>query len=158
MIQNVQWSEDNNTVLSTLDTGYEEEVSEYPWTLHYKKQPNIEETMHLFHKELVSLQPSMMFNFDLTTKDDQNRTTIFKMNEIQEGFSFDSTPYSSLSSYGEVHGDKGVERYSLNQYDNIYGNSKYLQDEIFDANGTNVASTYCFESEHQEYADCNYGV
>jgi hypothetical protein len=150
MIQNVQWSEDNNTVLSTLDTGYEENVSEYPWTLHYKKQPNIEETMHLFHKELVSLQPSMIFNFDLMTKDDQNRTTIFKMNEIQERFSFDSLSYSSLSSYGEVHADKGLERYTLNQYDNVYGNSKYRQDEVFDTNGTNVASTYCSDSEYEE--------
>jgi hypothetical protein len=84
------------------------------------------------------------------TKDDQNRTTIFKMNEIQERFSFDSLSYSSLSSYGEVHADKGQERYTLNQYDNVYGNSKYRQDEVFDTNGTNVASTYCSDSEDEE--------
>ena len=151
MIQNVQWSEDNNTVLSTLDTGYEDNVSEYPWILHYKKEPTIQETMHLFHKELVSLEePSSMFNFDLTRKNDQNKTTIFKLNEINERFSFDSVSHSSLSSYGELHADKGFERYSLNQYNNVYGDSKYWQDEVFDANGTNIASTYCSDSEYDE--------
>jgi len=149
--QNVQWSEDNNTVLSTLDTGYEDNVSQYPWTLHYKKEPTVQESMHLFHKELLSLpQPSSMFNFDLTTKDDKNRTTFFTMNEINERFSFDSLSHSTLSSYGELHGDRGLERYALNQYDNLYGNSKYWQDEVFDANGSNIASTYCSDSEYDE--------
>ncbi|CAA6815759.1 MAG: Unknown protein [uncultured Sulfurovum sp.] len=153
LIQNVQWSEDNHTVLSTLDTGYEEKISEYPWTLHYKKAPSIEETMHLFHKSLVAKpEQSLMLNFDLTTKEDENKTTIFKMNDIQETFSFDSLSYYTLSSYGELNQAQGFERYSRNEYDNIYGDTKYRQDEVFDVNGTNIASSYCSDSEYDECA------
>ena len=151
VMQNVQWSEDNNTLLSTLTSKYVGEPTNSPWTLYYKNKPSIDEKMHLFHTSLP-LQPNRAdtFNFDLIKKYDLNNTNIFKLNDITITYSFEESYTEQLSSYGRVANDIGINRYSHNDIPENYEASKDRKDEIFDANGTTIASTYCSDSEYDE--------
>ncbi|CAA6802325.1 MAG: Unknown protein [uncultured Sulfurovum sp.] len=151
VIQNVQWSEDNNTILSTLDTKYVGEQTNLPWTLYYKNKPTLDEKMHLFNTS-APLPPERgdIFNFDLIKKYDVNNTNIFKLNDIQITYEFGERYIEQLSSYGRVNDNIGINRYSHNGILEDYGSTKSRADEIFDENGTTTASTYCSDSEYDE--------
>ena len=150
-IQNVQWSEDNQTVFSSLSNSFKGEKDTYPWTIHYQNEPNSAENMHIFHRE-SSTAPQILsstYNFDLKTKYDENKTTTFALNDIYERFLYNQPYQYALSSYGQANKFIGFERYSLTQFDDEYGDTKHREDEIFDLNGTSIARTYCSQSSYR---------
>ena len=151
VIQNVQWSEDNNTILSTLSSEYVGESTNTPWTLYYKNKPTIDEKMHLFSTSLpLESQRGNTLNFDLIKKYDLNNTNIFKLNDIQVTYHFGESYTEQLSSSGRVSNNIGLNRYSHNDIPENYEATKSRKDEIFDANGTTLASTYCTDEEYDE--------
>jgi hypothetical protein len=107
--------------------------------------------MHLFHTSLP-LPPNRgdTFNFDLIKKYDLNNTNIFKLNDIEITYSFGESYTEQLSSHGRVTKDMGINRYSHNNIPESYASTKSRKDEIFDANGIIIASTYCSDSEYDE--------
>ena len=143
MVQNVKWSDDNNTILSSIIYSYDDNTT-YPWTVHYENKPKVEETMHLHDKQIENTpQPSSMVNFDLTNRYDENETSIYKFNEIKEDFSFQTLNFTTYSAYGELTKGDGFQTFSKNTFDKEFGDSKIRTQEIFRHNGDLIATTYC---------------
>lgn len=145
VVQNVKWSDNNNTILSSISYGRDDNTS-IDWTVHYENRPDIEEHMHLHDKVVENIpEESSMVNFDLTSKYDVNETSIYKFNEINEKFSVGEGTLSlnTYSAYGELTKGNGFQTFSQTEIDETFGDSKIRTQEIFTNSGELIATTYC---------------
>jgi hypothetical protein len=143
VVQNVKWSEDNNTIFTSISPSYEDNVT-YPWTISYQNRPTVEERMYLWSNNVDLLpKPSDMVTFDLRKKEDENETSIYKFNEIKEKNSFGEVSLSTYVAYGELSKTNGFQTFSQTESSESDGESKTKKQEIFTNEGALIASTYC---------------
>ncbi|CAA6819614.1 MAG: Unknown protein [uncultured Sulfurovum sp.] len=151
IIQVIKWSEDENTIFSSITTKYQDGV-DYPWTLHYKNIPNIEEISRLNDQEvgdnLDITSTSRLFT--LNNKFDNNQTSIVKLNSIK------SIPLASTRLIEQVsslvHLDKHSGFQKIIETETV-GESTFKsnKEEVFSPTGELLASTYCSSDK----TECN---
>ena len=145
IIQVIKWSEDQNTVFSSITTKYKD-GTDYPWTIHYKKIPNVEEISRLNDKAIEdntnSNLPSTSRLFTLKNKFDKNQTTIVKLNSIK------STPLALSKLIEQTSSLVYLDKYSgfqkIVETEIVKDKSfKSNREEVFSSTGELLASTYC---------------
>ena len=145
IIQAINWSEDKNRIFSSL-TKKDKNGANFPWTLHYYNQPNIEETMHLYDKK-DSVDSSSSRIFTLTSRDDKEKSSTVHLNSIKETVS-SRVALDRLSSSIELSNKGGFQKFTQTQsFGNSY--SKVNRDEVFNKDGGLLATTYCDDSSSE---------
>lgn len=145
IIQLIKWSEDENRIFSSITTKYENGL-DFPWTLQYYNNPNDEESMHLNDRTIGNNDyPSTSRIFSLAKKYDEKETSFVKLNSIESETLNLGTSIEQLSSFIKLSNEGGVQKFTqTNNFLNTH--SKTNREEVFDTNGTLLATTYCINS------------
>ena len=149
IIQVIKWSEDTNTIFSSITTKYESGL-DFPWTLQYYNTPKKEESMHLNDRTIGNSDyPSTNRLFSLINRYDENATAIVKLNSIESQEEILVDDIEQLSSFIKLTKDIGVQKFTQTDsisVPNFDDNSQILKlnrEEIFDGEGKLLATTYC---------------
>lgn len=152
-LQVIEWSDDNNTVLSSRYSG-EGDSFEKVWTISYQNE-EVRERMHLYDMEFDD-DPNPHYTnqytntFTLTKLFDVNDTYYAKYNSIINPFSFfveGRTP-EKFSSYTKLTNGNGYQRYVTSS---LFESEEplYREDSVFNSFGSLLALTYCHEGDEQ---------
>jgi hypothetical protein len=148
-MQVIEWSDDNNTVLSSLYNG-DGETFDKAWTISYENE-GFKERMHLYDTEFdVDPLPQFSNTFTLTKLYDANNTYYAKYNSITNPYSYgtDSRTSEKFTSYTQLTNGNGYQRFvTSNPY--LSGDPLYREDSVFDNFGKLLALTYCDEIDEQ---------
>ncbi|NEW61538.1 hypothetical protein GSY74_09610 [Sulfurovum sp. bin170] len=142
IIQVIKWSEDTNTIFSSITTKYESGL-DFPWTLQYYNKPELEESMHLNDRTIGNADyPSTNRLFSLTNQYDENDTAIVKLNSIESQETNFGDAIEQVSSFIKLTKEMGVQKFTqTNTLLNSY--KKLNREEVFDGDGLLLATTYC---------------
>lgn len=146
----IEWSDDNNTVLSSRYSGEGDNFKKV-WTISYQNK-STKERMHLYDMEFDD-EPNPHYvnqytnTFTLTKLFDLNKTYYAKYNSITNPFSFfeGRTAYK-FSSYTKLTNTIGYQRYVTSE-PFLSGDPLYREDSVFDNFGRLLAVTYCDEAD-----------
>lgn len=148
-IQVIEWSDDNNTVLSSLYNGNGKSFDK-AWTISYENE-GFQERMHLYDTELdVEPLPQFSNTFTLTKLYDVNNTYYAKYNSITNSYSYgdDTRTPEKFSSYTQLTNGNGYQRFvTSNPF--VSGEPLYREDAVFDNFGKLLALTYCDEADEK---------
>lgn len=149
VLQVIEWSEDNATVLSSRYSG-DGTSWENSWTLSYEEE-ELKERMHLYDVTSdVEPFPQFTSTFTLTKLYDLNNTYYAKYNSIDNPYFYgsESRILSKFSSYTQLTNTTGYQRYVTSDvFDNE--ESLYREDSVFDNFGKLLALTYCSEDDEE---------
>jgi hypothetical protein len=145
IIQFIKWSEDENKIFSSITTKYEDGL-DFPWTLQYYNSPNDEESMHLNDRTIGNNDyPSSSRIFSLAKKYDDKKTSLVKLNSLESQILNLGISIERLSSFIKLSNEGGVQKFT--QSNNFLNTeTKTNREEVFDVNGTLLATTYCRNS------------
>ncbi|GEM_PF-5195155 len=149
VMQVIQWSDDNNTIFSSIYQYYNDE-EQMAWTINYQNETE-QERMYLYNTEYDAFPlPQTSNNFTLVKLHDLNNTYRAKYNSVYEDYSYGlgiRVP-SKFGSYTEITNNNGYQRYN---YTEVYDGNEYLykEDSIFNNLGELLALTYCHQSDEQ---------
>jgi hypothetical protein len=148
-MQVIEWSDDNNTVLSSLYNGNGDSFDK-AWTISYENE-GFRERMHLYDTELdVEPFPQFSNTFTLTKLYDINNTYYAKYNSVTNPYSYgdDTRTPEKFSSYTQLTNGNGYQRFvTSNPF--MSGEPLYREDSVFDNFGKLLALTYCDEADEK---------
>lgn len=147
IIQVIKWSKDENRIFSSITTKYPNGI-DFPWTLHYKNRPNIEEISRLNDKAIgkddINIDSTSRL-FTLQNRFDINETSTVKLNSIKSIPFISGKLIKQTSSLLQLDKNSGFQKITETQ---TVGTTvrKSNKEELFSTTGKLVASTYCFNT------------
>ena len=139
-IQKIQWAEDREQILSSLSKEISNSDSS-SWTLHYHNE-SAEESMHLNDNitDYTSGITNRVFSLIKHPKEGSYDTTLNSIKKISF-MTNDNVVETKFSSLIKLEKEKGFQKFTQTDSANSY--YKINREEIFDGNGSLVATTYC---------------